>query len=173
MVAGTVFVGIKVLNFIKMKIIQTTILSLEQKLMLFELWNSEYPEKLVYIDLSEFESYLNGLFQIKHFLLFDDLNELKGWAFNFERENENWFGIIVNQKIHNRGFGTLLLNELKKYSLVLNGWAIDHQGDVKQNKEPYLSPIGFYLKNGFDVCKNSRIDNDQISAVKITWTSSK
>lgn len=152
-----------------MKIIQTSILSFEQKQSLFELWNSEYPEKLVYNELSEFEDYLDGLSKLKHFLLADDLNKLQGWAFNFEREEANWFGIIVNSKIHNKGFGTLLLNELKKCSSVLNGWATDHQNDVKHNKEPYLSPIEFYLKNGFSVCKNIRIENDKISAVKIRW----
>ena len=79
-----------------MYIIQTSILSFEEKQSLFELWNSEYPEKLVYNELSEFENYLNGLSKLKHFLLTDDLNKLQGWAFNFEREEENWFGIIVN-----------------------------------------------------------------------------
>ena len=152
-----------------MYIIQTSILSFEEKQSLFELWNSEYPEKLVYNELSEFENYLNGLSKLKHFLLTDDLNKLQGWAFNFEREEENWFGIIVNSKVHHKGFGTLLLNELKKNNTVLNGWVTDHQNDVKQNKESYLSPIEFYSKNGFSVSKNIRIENDKISAVKITW----
>jgi hypothetical protein len=152
-----------------MKIFQTAILSLENRTSLFELWNSEYPEKLVYTELSEFENYLEGLSNIKHFLLLDDLNQLQGWAFNFEREKENWFAIIVNSKIHGIGFGTLLLNELKKGGSVLNGWATDHQNDLKQNKEPYLSPIEFYFKNGFSVCENIRIENDKISAVKIRW----
>lgn len=152
-----------------MKIIQTSVLSLEDKKSLFELWNSEYPEKLVYTDLSEFEDYLNGLSELKHFLLVDHLKQLQGWAFNFEREEENWFGIIVNSKMHQKGFGTLLLNELKKNSSVLNGWVTDHQNDVKQNKETYLSPIEFYSKNGFTVCENIRIENDKISAIKIRW----
>ena len=71
--------------------------------------------------------------------------------------------------MHHKGFGTLLLNELKKNNTVLNGWVTDHQNDVKQNKESYLSPIEFYSKNGFSVSKNIRIENDKISAVKITW----
>lgn len=152
-----------------MKIIKTTVLSFDQKTTLFELWNSEYPEKLVYTELSEFENYLDGLSELKHFLLLDDLKKLQGWAFNFEREKENWFGIIVNSKMHQRGFGTLLINELKNNNSVLNGLVTDHQNNVKQNKEPYLSPIAFYSKNGFSICENIRLENDKISAVKIKW----
>lgn len=154
-----------------MKIIPTTLLTLEQKQLLFELWNSEYPEKIGYIKLSEFESYLDGLLEIKHFLIFDDLNQLQGWAFTFVREDNDWFGIIVNSKMHGKGFGTLLLNELKKVKPVLNGWATDHQNDLKRDKEPYLSPLGFYDKNGFIVERNIRMENDKISAVKIRWES--
>jgi GNAT superfamily N-acetyltransferase len=155
--------------FFEMRIIQTTILTLEQKQSLFELWNSEYPERIGYDGISEFESYLSGLSEINHFLLVDDQNQLMGWAFSFLRDDEDWFGIIVNSEIHGKGFGTLLLNELKKVNSVLNGWATDHQNDVKRNNESYLSPLGFYSKNGFTVHKNIRIENDKISAVKIRW----
>lgn len=152
-----------------MNVILTERLTLEQKQSLFELWNSEYPERIGYNKLSEFQDYLEGLLTLKHYLLIDDLNELKGWAFTFVREEEVWFGIIIHSKIQGKRFGTFLLNELKKNSSVLNGWATDHQNDVKRNKNPYLSPIGFYYKNGFYVCKNIRIENDKISAVKIRW----
>lgn len=52
----------------------------------------------------------------------------------------------------------------------MNAWATDHQNDLKQNKENYLSPLGFYIKNKFKVNKNIRIENDRISAVKIFWS---
>ena len=68
-----------------------------------------------------------------------------------------------------KGFGMLLLDELKKNKLILNGWVIDHQNYLKQNKEPYLSPLFFYTKNGFLVENDIRIENDKISAVKIRW----
>ena len=152
-----------------MKILQTTVLSLEQKQLLFELWNTEYPERIGYKDLSEFQNYLDGLSGVKHYLLVDDLNQILGWAFTFVREAENWFGIIINSKIHGKGFGTLLLNELKLIKSVLNGWVIDHQNDFKENNEAYLSPLEFYSKNGFVVSENIRLGNDSISAVKIRW----
>jgi GNAT superfamily N-acetyltransferase len=152
-----------------MKIIRTTLLTLDQKQLLFELWNSEYPEKIGYTKLSEFENYLDGLLEIMQFLIYDDLNQLLGWAYTFVRADDDWFGIIVNSKIQGKGFGTLLLDELKKNKLVLNGWVIDHQNDLKQNKEPYFSPLDFYTKNGFLVHQNNRIENEKISAVKIRW----
>jgi hypothetical protein len=156
-----------------MKILQTTVLTLNQKQSLFELWNTEYPEKIVYHQLSEFDNYLDGLSNIVHYLVVDDQNSILGWAFTFFREEEDWFGIVINSKIHGKGFGMLLLDELKKNKLVLNGWAIDHQNDLKQNNEPYLSPLDFYTKNGFLVHQNNRIDNEKISAVKISWESSR
>lgn len=156
-----------------MKIIQTTVLTLNQKQSLFELWNSEYPEKIGYNELSEFENYLDGLSNKEHYLLVDDQNQILGWAFAFFREQEDWFGIIINSKIQGKGFGILLLDELKKNKLVLNGWVIDHQNDLKQNNEPYLSPLDFYTKNGFLVHQNNRIENEKISAVKISWKSSR
>lgn len=152
-----------------MKIIETEILSLEQKLALFDLWNSQYPEKIGYREISEFEVYLKGLEETNHLLLADELNQIFGWAFSFVREQEDWFGIIVNSKNKGKGFGTLLLKELKNKKPSLNGWVIDNSNNVKQNGEMYWSPIDFYFKNGFSVDKNIRMENDKISAVKIRW----
>lgn len=152
-----------------MKILQTTVLTLNQKQSLFELWNTEYPEKIGYDELSEFENYLDGLLNKEHYLLVDDQNQIVGWAFTFFREQEDWFGIIINSKMQGKGFGMLLLDELKKNKLILNGWVIDHQNYLKQNKEPYLSPLFFYTKNGFLVENDIRIENEKISAVKIRW----
>jgi hypothetical protein len=152
-----------------MRIIEKQALSLDEKKILNKLWNNEYPEKIGYRELSEFEGYLDGLSNTVHYLVVNDQNQILGWAFTFLREAEDWFGIIINSEIQAKGFGILLLDELKKSKLVLNGWVIDHQNDLKQNKEPYLSPLGFYTKNGFLVHENCRIENDKISAVKIRW----
>jgi hypothetical protein len=152
-----------------MRIIPSTVLTLIQKQSLFELWNSEYPEKICYSEMAEFENYLEILSNQKHYLLINDINQILGWAFTFVREVDNWFAIIVNSNIHRKGFGSLLLKELKKNSFVLNGWVIDHQNEIKQNKEPYLSPIEFYFKNGFVLVENARLENETISAIKIKW----
>ncbi len=151
-----------------MNIIEKKVLSSEEKKILFQLWNKEYPEKLSYNTIEELNSYLNNLSSTKHYLLIDR-NKISGWAFTFFRENEDWFAIIVNQEIQGTGKGSLLLEELKKEKNNLNGWVVDHENDSKQNKEPYKSPLPFYIKNGFMVCSNIRIDNKKIEAVKINW----
>lgn len=152
-----------------MNIVQTSILTSEQKQRLFELWNSEYLERIFYNDLEEFEKYLEGLLNIKHYLLIDDLKQLQGWAFTFLRDNEDWFGIIIDTTIQGKGFGLLLLDQLKIDNLVLNGWVTDHENFLKRNKKQYLSPLVFYTKCGFIVNENIRLENEKISAVKIRW----
>jgi len=92
-----------------MKIVQKEILSLEEKETLHELWNNEYPAKLNLKTIDDFELYLNWLSETKHYLLFDDLDKINGWAFTFLRENENWFAIILNREIQGRGNGSLLM----------------------------------------------------------------
>lgn len=152
-----------------MEIIEKEVLSLEEKEKLFNLWNNEYPEKINYKNIEEFDLYLNGLSNAKHYLLIDDTKEIKGWTFIFFRDNEDWFAIIVDNQIQGRGNGSLLLDELKKRRNNLNAWVVDHENDTKQNNEPYKSPLLFYIKNGFTICKETRLDNEKISAVKINW----
>ena len=152
-----------------MEIVQKEVLSLEQKQALCQLWNNEYPEKLGYKKTEEFDVYLNSLSSTKHYLLIDDENEIKGWAFTFLRENEVWFAIIVDDQMQGKGKGSLLLEEMKKGKNNLNGWVVDHENDSKQNGEAYISPLLFYIKNSFTICNGTRIENEKISAVKINW----
>ena len=152
-----------------MKIIETQVLSLEQKDSLMQLWNNEYPAKLNLKTIEDFELYLNGLSETKHYLLFDDSDEIHGWTFTFLRENENWFAIILNSEIHGKGIGSLLMNEIKKNNTSLNGWVIDQENEIKHNATFYKSPLQFYIKNDFIVCSEIRIENEKLSAVKINW----
>lgn len=152
-----------------MKIVQKEILSLEEKETLHELWNNEYPAKLNLKTIDDFELYLNGLSETKHYLLFDDSDKINGWAFTFLRENENWFAIILNSEIHGKGIGSLLMNEIKKNNTSLNGWVIDQENEIKHNATFYKSPLQFYIKNDFIICSEIRIENEKLSAVKINW----
>lgn len=97
-----------------MRIIETKVLSLEQKDSLMQLWNNEYPAKLNLKTIEDLELYLNGLSETKHYLLLGDSDEIQGWTFTFLRENENWFAIILNSEIHGKGIGSLLMSEIKK-----------------------------------------------------------
>jgi GNAT superfamily N-acetyltransferase len=152
-----------------MKVITEKILSTEQKVNICQLWNNEYPEKLSYEKISDFENYLDNLTQTKHYLLVNENQNINGWAFTFLRDNEIWFAIIIKSEVHGKGFGTLLLNELKNIEKELNGWVIDHENDIKLNGENYKSPIEFYKKNGFKILSENRIENEKISATKINW----
>jgi GNAT superfamily N-acetyltransferase len=152
-----------------MNVIIEKILTTEQKVNICQLWNNEYPKKLSYEKVSDFESYLENLTETKHYLLVNKNKNINGWAFTFLRENQIWFAIIIKSEVHGKGFGTLLLNELKNVEKELNGWVIDHENDIKLNGEKYKSPIEFYKKNGFKILSENRIENEKISATKIKW----
>lgn len=152
-----------------MRIIETQVLSLKQKDSLMQLWNNEYPAKLNLKTIKDFELYLNGLSETKHYLLLDDSDEIQGWTFTFLREDENWFAIILNSGIHGKGIGSLLMNEIKKNNTSLNGWVIDQENEIKHNATFYKSPLQFYIKNDFIICSEIRIENEKLSAVKINW----
>jgi hypothetical protein len=154
-------------------IIQTTELNERVKNQILDLWNNEYPEKLTYNSLKEFDNYLNNLSNLTHYLLTNNENLILGWALKFERENEKWFAIILSEIIKGKGLGRKMLNELKKEEQVLNGWVIDHNNDKKKNGQLYVSPLKFYEKCNFEILVDERLELEKISAVKIKWTNSK
>ena len=151
------------------KIISTNSLDNSQTKVIFELWNAEYPKNLTHKTLSDFENYLNTLTNQHHMLLTDENGTVKGWYFDFDRYEEKWFAMILAHKIHGKGFGTLLLNEAKKRKSILNGWVIDKTDYLKQDGNCYKSPVPFYLKNGFQLLPEIRLELEHLSAVKITW----
>lgn len=153
-----------------LKIIQTVELNEQANKQVFDLWNNEYPEKLSYNDLSEFDNYLQNLNNLNHFLLTKEVDLILGWALTFDRDNEKWFAIILSEKIKGKGFGRKMLDELKKIENILNGWVIDHNNDRKKNGLIYVSPLEFYEKCGFEIQNDIRLELDKISAVKIKWT---
>ncbi|MEG1590070.1 GNAT family N-acetyltransferase [Chryseobacterium sp.] len=153
-----------------MKITNTHQLSQEQKEQILQLWNNEYPEKISYKNIDGFESYLEKLNEVNHFLLMNDDEKIQGWAITFERESETWFAIILSENLHGKGWGTKVLNKLKQHKNELNGWVIDHNNDKKLNGSFYRSPLEFYLKNEFKVLSDVRLELEIMSAVKIKWT---
>ena len=76
-------------------IIQTTELNQQEKKQILDLWNNEYPEKLTYNSITEFDNYLHNLSNITHYLLNNKENLILGWAFKFERDNKKWFAVII------------------------------------------------------------------------------
>ncbi|MCB0475862.1 MAG: N-acetyltransferase, partial [Flavobacteriaceae bacterium] len=92
-----------------MEFIRRSSLSDAEKLEIIELWNNEYPEKLAYNSSKEFDEYLENLKEQSHILLFDPDGKIKGWYFDFLRDNEKWFAIILDSEIHGKGLGTKIL----------------------------------------------------------------
>lgn len=151
-----------------MKIHCTKELSVAQKESVLRIWNEEYAEKLVKT-MEGFETYLSKLGDVQHFLMFDEADALFGWAITFNREGERWFAILLGGNVQGKGYGTQLLNMLKESEPILNGWVTDHNKDIKRNGQPYRSPMGFYLKNDFEVLSDVHLETEELSAVKICW----
>lgn len=154
----------------KMKLLRCSSLSKTDKLEILKLWNNEYPEKLSYNSKNEFNEYLDNLTEQSHILIIDSNKKIKGWYFDFKRNNEKWFAIILDEKIQGKGIGTKILELVKQKETELNGWVIDHPMEKKKNGDFYRSPLNFYLKNGFEKLTSNRLELDKISAVKIKWT---
>ena len=152
-----------------MEFLKTKELSRIWKSEILELWNREYPQKLNYNSLQDFDDYLENLTDQSHILMLNESKIIKGWYFDFIREEEKWFAIVVDSKIHGQGFGTEMLNLAKEKESELNGWVIDHNNDKKQNGAFYKSPLDFYLSNGFEKLSDKRLELDTLSAVKIKW----
>ena len=152
-----------------MQIIETIQLSPQQKQDIVALWNAEYPARIHLAGMTDFEAYLATLQDPKHLLLTSDEGHVSGWCFTFFRDNERWFAIILSADIQKMGYGGQLLNKLKETEDQLSGWVTDHNYDKKSDGSFYMSPLSFYLKNGFTVLSDCRLESDKIAAVKIRW----
>lgn len=139
-----------------------------QKLQLMHLWNNEYPASLAHKTIEDFESYLSSLSYCKHYSLAEN-NSIYAWGFEFDRNEERWFALIIHSAYQGKGIGSQLLNRMKQENKTLNGWVIDHENAKMSDGSFYRSPMNFYLKNGFQIISHQRIDNEVISAVKIQW----
>ncbi len=129
------------------------------------LWNDEYPEKLK----DRFLILLEGVENFNHYLIEDNEGNILAWAVDFEKENEIRFSIIVGENQKGKGLGSLLIEKLKSELKEFYGWVIDHNDDLKSNGEYYKSPMPFYLKHGFTILYDTRIESEMIRAVKIKW----
>ncbi len=143
-----------------------------QKNEIHELWNREYPKKICHNELSDFENYLAGKEDPCHMLLLNDKGKIIAWYFDFIRRDEKWFVLILDSAYHGKGIGTQMLDQAKEKEIELNGWVIDRDPGKKLNGEDYRFPLGFYLKNGFEILSDVRLELEKISAVKIKWKKS-
>lgn len=146
-------------------IIQTKILSANQYTQINQLWNDEYPIQLK----DRFPILLDEIQNFNHYIIEDTKYNIIAWAVVFEKENEIRFSIIVNAQHKGKGLGSLMVEKLKAENELLYGWVIDHNSDLKSNADHYQTPMPFYLKHGFEILHNKRIEGEMIKGVKIKW----
>jgi GNAT superfamily N-acetyltransferase len=152
-----------------MTIKETDGLTLGQMKSITTLWNNEYPKQLEHEDLNAFRIYLNSLLDKRYLLCLLEDGSIGAWYCDFMRGGERWFAMLVDASIQQKGIGSKLLAQAKQTQAELNGWVIDHEREVKANGQPYISPLAFYKKHGFEVLSNHRLELEKISAVKIRW----
>lgn len=152
-----------------MKLTQTKILTNKQSEQIHALWNEEYPAKLK----DRFPILLDGADWYNHYVIEDMNHDTIAWAVDFEKEKQVRFSIIVSALHKGQGLGGMLIDKLKTENKEFYGWVIDHNDDLKLNGEQYLSPMPFYLKHGFKILNDQRIDNEMIKAVLIQWDAQK
>jgi hypothetical protein len=114
----------------------------------FDLWNQEYPEKLVHDSHESMNLYLEKLESPKYILCHLDGN-LIGWASIFTRENERWFFLIISSQFHKKGIGKKFIQKITTLENRINGWVIDHSNDKKMDGHPTHLPYPFMLNKGF------------------------
>jgi GNAT superfamily N-acetyltransferase len=146
-------------------IIKTKELSLNQVEQINQVWNDEYPIKLN----NRFRILLNDAKSYMHYIIENEKQEIIAWGVMFEKEDEHRFSILVVKKYQGQELGKQLIDSFKKDYPIFFGWVIDHDNDVKINGEKYVSPLPFYLKHGFKILNEQRIDTEMISAVKVLF----
>jgi GNAT superfamily N-acetyltransferase len=149
-----------------MNIFKTRQLTDKQFAQINQLWNDEFPVKLA----NRFPILLEGVENYSHYLVEDAQQQVMAWAVDFEKDQQVRFSIIVAKKHQGKGLGGLLIDRLKAANNTLYGWVIDHDADLKSNGKSYQSPMSFYVKHGFEILNDHRIDNEMIRAVLIKYS---
>ena len=135
---------------------------------LLTLWNQEYPFNVHHPSLASLQGYLNQLNSPEHTLV-EFEGRLVAWLATFNREGCRWFAMIVDGNFQGKGLVRQLLKKAQAKNKSLLGWAVDHDRYTKADGSPYPSPIGFYLKNSFELLPDQRFENEQLSAAMIQW----
>lgn len=148
-----------------MRITKTKIISQLQTEQINALWDIEFPEKLN----GRYPLLLEEATSFDHYIIEDDAQKIIAWAVIFEKDQQIRFSLIVAANQQQKGLGGLLIERLKSDNQEFYGWVIDHNDDLKTNGEHYLSPLPFYLKHGFEILNDQRIDSPMIKAVLIKW----
>lgn len=152
-----------------MKFVHKTSLELSEKQAIRALWNSEYPVIISQKTDSDFDAYLKPLEDQHHVLVWNDEHELQAWFFDFVRNNERNFAMIVSRKAQGKGLGRKLMLEAQNRFSKLNGWVVKTAGLLRADGSEYPIPKDFYIKCGFSVLKDEVWKTDAFETEKIRW----
>ncbi len=144
------------------------ILNADEKAWVSRLWNAHFPKSLALSKEEGIEGFLSGLTECCHFILLHGGSQPAAWSLGFMRDGARWFSIVVDTSYQGKGYGQLLLEAMKTRYPCLNGWVIEDASYTLHNGQPYASPLGFYLKRGFEKLEN-RFRNEKLEAVQIRW----
>lgn len=153
-----------------MKHIESKELSNKQIEDVFHLWNREYPKLLVHKDIPSFNLFLNQLSGVHHQVIENEKQEIIAWYFEFIREDELWFGLLIDIGYQRSGIGSELIGNAKLKNSVLNGWVIEASTYEKEDGSIYESPIDFYVKNEFKPIGRDVFEENNIDVIKIRWS---
>jgi GNAT superfamily N-acetyltransferase len=151
-----------------MNLIETASLTDRDKRQIFHIWNQEYPVVIQHGSLESFQEYLSKLEKAHHLILESEGQNL-GWFADFAREGERWFAMILDSSVQGKGWGSKLLNLAKTRNDVLNGWVVGSSDLLKQNGQQYISPLPFYIKNGFTVHPETKWQTEVLTTIKVQW----
>ena len=146
--------------------ISTTHLSKKHHAQINTLWDEEYPTTLA----GRFSVLLNDASIFKHFIILDLNQNVRAWAVYFQKDEEIRFSILVDRNHQGKGYGMQLIDAMKCELTEFSGWVIDKSHFMRKDGTAYHSPLGFYLKLGFEILHEQRIDNDMINAVKVRFS---
>ena len=152
-----------------MRIQEAGILSSDQKVQITDLWNKTFPLSIGLDGIPGLEQYLSELQDHHHLLLIDDKGIVQGWFFDFIREEERWFTVMLSPGVHGKGWGSQLMRQGMAANERLNGWVVNTFDYKTQDGQTYQPPVGFYQKLGFEIHPDIRLELPQINCIKITW----
>jgi GNAT superfamily N-acetyltransferase len=129
-----------------------------------DLWDTEFQQTLN----GRFPLLLDGVSDYCHYIV-EQQDKVLAWAAYFRKDEEVRFSIIVAADQQGNGIGKQLVDQLKNDLPCFYGWVVDHNNHLKADGTYYLSPLQFYINQGFEILHDQRIDNEMLSAVKIRW----
>lgn len=154
-----------------MQFIQKSSLTITEKEAIRQLWNAEYPAAIAHKTAVSFDAYLAALEDQNHVLVIDENQVIQAWFFDFVRNKERNFAMIVSRQAQGRGLGKMLIKQAQSRNTDLSGWVVKTEGLLRADGSGYPNPKDFYLKCGFTILEDQIWKTDAFETVKICWTS--